>query len=200
MRRVGHGAVVAVLSGDIEKGGAQDVGTFGAHDLDEARHHAVAAPAPHRLVARLGEAEVEDRVVGSLAQPVEAHVQPFCRALHLGGADRAQVAGHRAADVVLSALAAVGAGIGDGKPVAKAQRRQHVRGFVVGMRARLQEAHDRAQRAQRLPQIDDGGFFSRAPQPLRIVQRHWRRPGRVGKCVMGRDLLDTGVCHVQADP
>ncbi len=66
MRGFRHRAVVAMLTGHVEKGRADDVGPLGADDLDKARQRAVASPPGQGLVARLGEAEIENRIVRAL--------------------------------------------------------------------------------------------------------------------------------------
>ena len=158
MRGLGHGAVVAVLAGNVEEGGADDVRSVRPHEIDETGEGARAAPFAHGLDARFGEAEIEDAVPGALRKPVETHIQHIRGALHLGGAQGAQILGHLAADVVLPALAAIGADIGQVHPVAEGERGQHGRGLVIRMRAGIHEGGDGSQRLQRAPEGQHQGL------------------------------------------
>ncbi len=154
LRHRRHRPMMAVLARHIEKGRADDVRLLGAHDLDETLQGPRAAPPGQGLGATLGEAEIEDRIVRRLREPVEAHVQDLGRTLHLGAAQHPQVPAGLGADGVLAALAAGRAGIGKVEPVAKAERRQHPRRLVVGMGAGAHELDHRAQRLQGPPESD----------------------------------------------
>ena len=153
VRRLGHRPVVAVLARHVEEGRHQDIRFLRAHDLDEAGEGAGVAPLAQRLDPAFGKAEIGDRVVRGLRMPVHPHVEHVAGALHLAGAQSAEVGPRLGADVVLPAFAAGRAGVGQVDPVAKRQRRQQPRHLVVGMRARLHEPDHRGQRAQRPPQL-----------------------------------------------
>ncbi len=134
------------------------------------------APTGERVLAGLGEAEIVD-VARPLREPVEPQVQRLGRALHLGGAQGSEDGARLAADVVLAALAAGGAGVGKVPAASQAEGGEHAAGLVVGMGAGLHERADRAQRRQRPRDAQDAGGGGVAGDALAVVQ--WHR-GSVG--------------------
>lgn len=99
--RLGHGAVMAVLAGHVEKRRDDDIGSFlpvGAHQSFD---DPVAPPARQGVRAVLGEAEVVHRIVGPVAEPDDVGIQRPRRLLHLARPHDAERRGPLGADGIL---------------------------------------------------------------------------------------------------
>ena len=151
----GHGAVVAVLAGHVEEGDLDDVRTVAAIGFDHAPDDRFLAPARQRVVAVLGEAEIEDAVVRSVADPGNAGIEGARRFLHFARPDRAERAAALRSERVLPAFAAGRAE--DHHPHAEpvAERRQQAAVFVVRMGAGVHPGDHRCQPAERPRQAQE---------------------------------------------
>ncbi len=107
------------------------------------------------LVRAFGEAEIVDGIINLFAEDAQRHIGDLGRLLQLPRADDAERIAQLAADLVLSAFAAIGDDAGRVHSLAQRQVRQHCAVLVVGMRACVHGAGNRGQRLDRFPQVDD---------------------------------------------
>ncbi|KFC67429.1 hypothetical protein FF80_02207 [Devosia sp. LC5] len=173
----GHGAVVAMLAGHVEKGRDDDVGAFLAIGADQALDDPVPAPAGEGIGTVFGEAEIMHGIIGTVAEPDHIGIQFAGGFLHFAGAQHAQGAGAFRAERVLAAFAAGGAGNDDAHAHAEPHQGQHAALLVVGMGAGIHHRQRRGQPGEGAVERDNGGAGLAAGETVAGGQ-HGRPVGR----------------------
>ena len=146
-RRPRHGAVVAMLAGNIKKGRQHDIRTLGAIGAYEPLDGFLLTPVGKGTVTILGETEVVDGIVWTMAEPMHVTIENARSFFHLTAADHAERTTTFRAKRILPAFAACRTG--DHHPYTKSEPQigHQAALLIVRVRTRMHQRDSRAQPA-----------------------------------------------------